>query len=100
MMLPTRTDFFASFFGILYAGAVPVPIYPPAAGADRGACAPPDRYPAQCGRAHADHGARGTRLARYCARMVETLEAVESVATFRNRRRGSPPNIRIPTQWR
>jgi len=30
MMLPTGTDFFASFFGILYAGAVPVPIYPPA----------------------------------------------------------------------
>ena len=30
MMLPTSTDFFASFFGILYAGAVPVPIYPPA----------------------------------------------------------------------
>ena len=31
MMLPTSTDFFASFFGILYAGAVPVPIYPPRA---------------------------------------------------------------------
>ncbi len=30
MMLPTSLDFFASFFGILYAGAVPVPIYPPA----------------------------------------------------------------------
>ena len=30
MMLPTSTDFFVTFFGILYAGAVPVPIYPPA----------------------------------------------------------------------
>ncbi len=30
LMLPTSLDFFASFFGILYAGAVPVPIYPPA----------------------------------------------------------------------
>ena len=30
LMLPTSTDFFASFFGILYAGGVPVPIYPPA----------------------------------------------------------------------
>src|SRR5437764_3507996 len=30
MMLPTSTDFFASFFEALYAGAVPVPIYPPA----------------------------------------------------------------------
>ena len=30
LMLPTGTDFFTSFFGILYAGATPVPIYPPA----------------------------------------------------------------------
>ena len=29
IMLPTGADFFRSFFGILYAGAVPVPIYPP-----------------------------------------------------------------------
>jgi 1-acyl-sn-glycerol-3-phosphate acyltransferase len=29
LMLPTSADFFAAFFGILYAGAVPVPIYPP-----------------------------------------------------------------------
>ena len=29
-MLPTGRDFFRSFFGILLAGAVPVPIYPPA----------------------------------------------------------------------
>ena len=28
-MLPTGRDFFVAFFGILYAGAVPVPIYPP-----------------------------------------------------------------------
>lgn len=30
LMLPTSLDFFASFFGVLYAGAIPVPIYPPA----------------------------------------------------------------------
>jgi acyl carrier protein len=30
LMLPTGSDFFAAFFGVLYAGAVPVPIYPPA----------------------------------------------------------------------
>lgn len=30
LMLPTGADFFAAFFGALYAGAVPVPIYPPA----------------------------------------------------------------------
>jgi len=29
LMLPTGVDFFAAFFGALYAGAVPVPIYPP-----------------------------------------------------------------------
>ena len=29
LMLPTGIDFFAAFFGILYAAAVPVPIYPP-----------------------------------------------------------------------
>jgi 1-acyl-sn-glycerol-3-phosphate acyltransferase len=29
IMLPTGRDFFAAFFGILYAGGVPVPIYPP-----------------------------------------------------------------------
>ena len=29
LMLPTGADFFVAFFGTLYAGAVPVPIYPP-----------------------------------------------------------------------
>jgi 1-acyl-sn-glycerol-3-phosphate acyltransferase len=29
MMLPTGLDYFAVFFGVLYAGAVPVPLYPP-----------------------------------------------------------------------
>ncbi len=29
IMLPTSTEFFVAFFGILYAGAIPVPIYPP-----------------------------------------------------------------------
>lgn len=30
IMLPTGADFFVAFFGILYAGGVPTPIYPPA----------------------------------------------------------------------
>ena len=30
LMLPTGQEFFASFFGILLAGGIPVPIYPPA----------------------------------------------------------------------
>jgi len=29
LMLPTSIEFFITFFGILYAGAIPVPIYPP-----------------------------------------------------------------------
>jgi 1-acyl-sn-glycerol-3-phosphate acyltransferase len=29
IMLPTGRDFFEAFFGVLYAGGVPVPIYPP-----------------------------------------------------------------------
>jgi acyl carrier protein len=29
LMLPTSVEFFVAFFGTLYAGAVPVPIYPP-----------------------------------------------------------------------
>jgi 1-acyl-sn-glycerol-3-phosphate acyltransferase len=30
IMLPTGRDFFSSFFGVLLAGGIPVPIYPPA----------------------------------------------------------------------
>ena len=30
IMLPTSIEFFGAFFGALYAGAVPVPLYPPA----------------------------------------------------------------------
>ena len=30
IMLPTGREFFAAFFGVLLAGSVPVPLYPPA----------------------------------------------------------------------
>ena len=30
IMLPTETDYFLAFFGVLLAGGIPVPIYPPA----------------------------------------------------------------------
>jgi 1-acyl-sn-glycerol-3-phosphate acyltransferase len=30
IMLPTGREFFAAFYGVLYAGCVPVPLYPPA----------------------------------------------------------------------
>ena len=29
IMLPTEAAFFEAFFGVLYAGGVPVPVYPP-----------------------------------------------------------------------
>lgn len=37
IMLPTSEDFFIAFFGVLFAGAVPVPIYPPSRPAQIGA---------------------------------------------------------------
>jgi acyl-CoA synthetase (AMP-forming)/AMP-acid ligase II len=30
LMLPTSADYFTAFFGVLLAGAIPVPLYPPA----------------------------------------------------------------------
>ena len=49
IMLPTEAGFFQAFFGVLIAGGVPVPIYPPfRRGADRGPPAPASRHPAQC----------------------------------------------------
>jgi len=36
IMLPTSREFFGVFFGVLLAGAVPVPIYPPARASDIG----------------------------------------------------------------
>ncbi len=29
VMLPTSADFFAAFFGVMFAGGIPVPVYPP-----------------------------------------------------------------------
>ncbi|MBK8577336.1 MAG: AMP-binding protein [Candidatus Accumulibacter sp.] len=54
LMLPTGRDYLTSFFGVMLAGGIPVPIYPPAkAGADRGSPAPACAYPGQRpGRVH------------------------------------------------
>ena len=58
LMLPTGTDFFTAFFGILYVGAVPVPIYPPMQRAQiEDYAAPAGWDPSQCRRPHAHHGA-------------------------------------------
>lgn len=64
MMLPSGLDFFRSFFGILFAGAVPVPIYPPA-------------RPAQL----EDHLRRQAGILRNCeARMLITFDQVRPLA--------------------
>ena len=56
IMLPTGREFFAAFFGVLLAGAVPVPLYPPARPSQledhlQTHC----RHPAQCARPGAHH---------------------------------------------
>jgi acyl carrier protein len=91
MMLPTGTDFFASFFGILYAGAVPVPIYPPARMAQL------EEHMRRQIVILRNAGARmlitvpeGRALAVLLRSQVETLEGVETVATLSAEREALP----------
>jgi len=91
MMLPTSTDFFASFFGILYAGAVPVPIYPPARMAQL------EEHMRRQIVILRNAGARmlitvqeGRKLAVLLRSQVETLESVETVATLSAERSSVP----------
>jgi 1-acyl-sn-glycerol-3-phosphate acyltransferase len=81
LMLPTSLEFFSAFFGILYAGAVPVPIYPPLRLAQL-----EDHMRRQAGILN-NAGARilvtvpeGLRLANLLHAQVSTLDAVASVA--------------------
>jgi acyl carrier protein len=83
MMLPTSTDFFASFFGVLYAGAVPVPIYPPARMAQI------EEHMRRQIVILRNAGARmlitvneGRKLAVLLRSQVDTLESVETVTTL------------------
>jgi len=80
LMLPTSIDFFAAFFGILYAGAVPVPIYPPLRLSQL-----EDHLRRQVGILR-NAGARllitmpeGKRLARLLRGQLQDLKAVDSV---------------------
>ena len=91
MMLPTSTDFFASFFGILYAGAVPVPIYPPARMAQI------EEHMRRQIVILRNAGARmlitvneGRKLAVLLRSQVETLGSVETVATLSAERTAHP----------
>ena len=66
LMLPTGAEFFIAFFGILYAGAVPVPIYPPMQLSKiEEYHAPPGRHSPQCRRPHSRHRPR-----RLCIRFA------------------------------
>lgn len=94
LMLPTSIEFFTAFFGILYAGAAPVPIYPPMRLSQI-----EDHLRRQAGILR-NAGARilvtvpeGLRLAALLRAQVDSLTVVESVAglTF-----GAVNNIPLP----
>jgi len=83
LMLPTSIDYFIAFFGILYAGAVPVPIYPPMRLSQI-----EDHLRRQIGILR-NAGAcllitmpEGLRLAGLLRAQVESLTAIESVANL------------------
>jgi acyl carrier protein len=83
IMLPTGTDFFAAFFGILYVGAVPVPIYPPMQ------LTQIEEYARRQAGILRNASARmlitvpeGLRLGSLLRSLVATIEAVESVASL------------------
>jgi 1-acyl-sn-glycerol-3-phosphate acyltransferase len=83
LMLPTSLEFFFAFFGVLYAGAIPVPIYPPMRLAQL-----EDHLRRQAGILR-NAGARilvtmaeGQRFAGLLKAQVESLSSVESVASL------------------
>src|SRR5450830_515789 len=93
LMLPTSIDFFTAFFGILYAGAIPVPIYPPMRLSQL-----EDHLRRQTGILR-NAGAcmlitmpEGRRLAGLLRAQVENLNAVESVASVA----ASAPPVDLP----
>ena len=98
LMLPTGVDFFAAFFGVLYAGAIPVPIYPPMRPSQL-----EDHLSRQAGiLRNADAVLlvavpEGRRMASLLRAMVASLNTVESVASLRGKApAASLPPIRDP----
>lgn len=92
LMLPTCRDFFVAFFGILYAGAVPVPIYPPMRLSQI-----EEHLRRQAG-ILSNAGARtlvtvpeGRRLAALLRAQVGSLTTVDSVAGLAPRAAGATP---------
>src|SRR5208337_4671479 len=98
LMLPTGIDFFVAFFGILYAGAIPVPIYPPMRLSQL-----EDHLRRQT-RILGNAGARllitlpeGRRLAGLLHAQTEFLEGLESVASLETPSTLTPlPQVKDP----
>jgi len=95
LMLPTGIDFFAGFFGALYAGAVPVPIYPPTRLSQI-----EEHMQRQAGILR-NAGARilltvpqALTVASLLRGPVETLEAVDTVARLSNAAATALPPVR------
>jgi acyl carrier protein len=96
LMLPTGNDFFVAFFGILYAGAVPVPIYPPMQRSQI------EDYAVRQAGILRNAGARmlitvpeGLKLGGLLQGLAATLTAVESAATLSARTADIPlPDLR------
>lgn len=93
LMLPTSIDFFVAFFGILYAGGIPVPIYPPMRLAQL-----EEHLRRQTGILR-NAGVRllitmpeGRQLAGLVRPLVDTLGAVLSLEDIE----GSAPNVDLP----
>ena len=83
LMLPTSVEFFTAFFGVLYAGAVPVPIYPPMQRSEI------EDYARRQAGILRNAGARvlitvpeGLRLGSLLQGLVPTLASVESAASL------------------
>jgi 1-acyl-sn-glycerol-3-phosphate acyltransferase len=83
LMLPTGPDFFSTFFGVLYAGAIPVPIYPPMQRAQI------EQYARQQAGILRNAGVRmlvtvpeGLRLGSLLRGLVPTLTCTESAASL------------------
>jgi 1-acyl-sn-glycerol-3-phosphate acyltransferase len=99
IMLPTGLDFFAVFFGVLYAGAAPVPIYPPMRLAQI-----EDHLRRQAGILQ-NAGAKvlvtlpeGLALAALLRAQVDSLDSIESAATLEREPEAALPAIRDDTQ--
>jgi 1-acyl-sn-glycerol-3-phosphate acyltransferase len=98
LMLPTSIDFFVAFFGILYAGAIPVPIYPPMRLSQL-----EDHLRRQTGILRNAEARilitmpEGRRLARLLRAQIDTLKSVESVTTLQTLQAQVPlPPVRDP----